>query len=393
MMLMAVGAQGADGKVLKIGVLSDMTGPYAADDGPGDVVGAKLAVEDMGGRVLGMPIEVLSADTLNKPDVGSAIARKWYDEGVTAIAGGSTSAVGLAIQAVARDKKRIFLITDPGSTAFTGKACSPYGFHFSYDTYALSNGTARAMMKRGGDTWFFLTVDYAFGHALEKDASQLIEAAGGKVLGHVRFPLGSPDFSSYLLQAQASKAKVIGLASAGADTINSIKQAAEFGIVKGGQQLAAFLILIPDIQPLGLETAQGLVLTTSFYWDLNDKTRAWAKRFAKALPGGAPPSMTQAGSYSAVLHYLKAVKAAGTTDADKVAAEMRARPVDDMYNDGVKVRPDGRVLVKMYLAQVKSPKESKYEHDYFQILDSTPGAEAFRPMNESECAMIKDAKN
>ncbi|HLI13785.1 MAG TPA: ABC transporter substrate-binding protein [Alphaproteobacteria bacterium] len=381
------------GNVIKIGVLSDMSGPYAADDGEGDVVGAKLAVEDMGGEVIGKPIQVISADTLNKPDVGSAIARKWYDtEGVDVIAGGSTSAVGLAIQAVAQEKHRIFLITDPGSTAFTGKACSPYGFHFSYDTYALANGTARAMVKRGGNTWFFITVDYAFGHALEHDAAKLVEAAGGKVLGQVRYPLGATDFGSYLLQAQASKAKVIGLANAGADTVNAIKQAAEFGIIKGGQQIAGLLILIPDVESLGLEAAQGLFLTTSFYWDLNDETRAWTKRFQAAYRGKAPPTMTQAGTYSAVLHYLKAVKAAGTTDADKVAAKMRMTPVNDMYNHNVMIRPDGRVLATMYLAQVKSPKDSKYNHDDFKILDSLPGAEAFQPMDQGGCSLAKKAE-
>lgn len=384
-------AQASEQKPLKIGVLSDMSGPYADDDGEGDVIGAKLAVEDMGGKILGRRIEVISADTLNKPDVGSTIARKWFDsEGVDAVVGGSTSAVGLAIQAVAREKKRIFLITDPGSSAFTGKACSPYGFHFSYDTYALANGTAQAVIKRGGNTWFFITVNYAFGHALEADASKLITAAGGKLLGHTLFPLGSQDFSSYILQAQATKAKVIALASAGADTVNLIKQAAEFRVAQGGQKLAGLLILLPDVEALGLKTAQGLILTTSFYWDLNDRTRAWSKRF-RAKSGGKVATMTQAGSYSAVLHYLKAVQAAGTVDADKVAAKMRELRVNDMYNNNVVIGPDGRVLVTMYVAQVKSPAESKYKHDDFKILAAIPGEKAFRPMQQDQCPLIAAA--
>jgi branched-chain amino acid transport system substrate-binding protein len=256
LMFAVLPAKAQDTNVVKIGVMSDMSGPLADYDGPGDVVGVKLAVEDMGGKVLGMPIQVTSADSLNKPDVGSALARKWYDsEGVDAIVGGSTSAVGLAIQAIAREKKRIFLITDPGSSDFTGKACSPYGFHFSYDTYALSNGTARAMLSHGGKTWFFLTVDYAFGRVLEQEESALVEASGGKVLGHARFPLGTNDFSSFLLQAQASKADVVAFASAGTDTVNALKQAAEFGIPQGGQKLAGLLVLIPDIEALGLKAA------------------------------------------------------------------------------------------------------------------------------------------
>lgn len=384
-------AQDSRDKVLKIGVMSDMSGPLADYDGQGDVVGVKLAVEDMGGKVLGMPIQVVSADTLNKPDVGSALARKWYEwEGVDAIAGGSTSAVGLAVQAISREKRKIFLITDPGSSDFTGVACSPYGFHFSYDTYALSNGTARAVLNQGKKTWFFLTVDYAFGRSLEQEASALIEASGGRVLGHARFPLGTNDFSSFLLQAQASKADVVAFASAGADTVNALKQAAEFGLPQGGQQLAGLLVLLPDVEALGLKAAQGLVVTESFYWDLNDKTRAWTKRFRSAFKGKFP-TMTQAGAYSGALHYLKAVKAAGTTDADKVAAKMRELPVDDFYNDNVAIRPDGRVLVKMYLAQVKTPAESKSAQDVYKILGTIAGKDAFRPLSESRCPLVRDA--
>jgi branched-chain amino acid transport system substrate-binding protein len=385
-------AQDSRDKVLKIGVMSDMSGPLADYDGEGDVVGAKLAVEDMGGKVLGMPIQVVSADTLNKPDVGSALARKWYEwEGVDAIAGGSTSAVGLAVQAISREKRKIFLITDPGSSDFTGVACSPYGFHFSYDTYALSNGTARAVLNQGKKTWFFLTVDYAFGRSLEQEASALIEASGGRVVGRSRFPLGTNDFSSFLLQAQASKADVVAFASAGADTVNALKQAAEFGLPQGGQQLAGLLVLLPDVEALGLKAAQGLVVTESFYWDLNDKTRAWTKRFQSAFKGKFP-TMTQAGAYSATRHYLKAVEAAGTTDVDKVAAKMRELPVNDFYNDNVAIRLDGRVLVKMYLAQVKTPAESKSAQDVYKILGTIEGKNAFRPLSESQCPLVRDAR-
>lgn len=384
-------AQGS-GKTLKIGILSDFSGPYADVVGAGSVAAAKLAVEDMGGKVLGMPIEVISADNQNKPDVASAIARKWFDEeGVDVLAGGAASSSGLAMQQVSREKKKIYLITDSASSDFTGKACSPYGFHFSYDTYALSNGTARALVKQGGDTWYFVTVDYAFGHALERDAASFVEKAGGKVLGQVLHPLGTPDFSSFLLQAQQSKAKVIGLANASTDTANTIKQAAEFGIGQGGQRLAALLIFITDVEGLGLKTAQGLVLTESFYWDHDDKTRAWTKRFMAAF-NNKVPTMTQAGAYSAVLHYLKAVKAAGTKDADKVAAEMREMPVNDMNNHNVKIRADGRVLHTMYLEQVKSPAESKYPHDDFKTLATIPGEEAFRPMSEGGCPLVTTAK-
>jgi branched-chain amino acid transport system substrate-binding protein len=387
----AQGSKTQHSQALKIGVMSDMSGPLSDYDGEGDVIGVKLAVEDFGGKVLGRPIEVISADTLNKPDVGSALARKWYEwEGVEAIVGGSTSAVGLAIQGVARDQKRIFLITDPGSSDFTGKACSPYGFHFSYDTYALSNGTARAVLGQGKKTWFFLTVDYAFGRVLEQEASALVEASGGKVLGRARFPLGTNDFSSFLLQAQASKADVVAFASAGADTVNALKQAAEFGLPQGGQQLAGLLVLLPDIEALGIKAAQGLVVTESFYWDLDDKTRAWSKRFRDALKGKYP-TMTHAGAYSAALHYLKAVQAAGTTEADKVAAKMRELPVSDFFNDNVAIRPDGRTLVKMYLAQVKTPAESKSPQDAYKILGTIEGKDAFRPLSESECPLLREA--
>jgi branched-chain amino acid transport system substrate-binding protein len=387
--LLMAGAAAAQGTgAVKIGILSDMSGPYADVVGNGDVVAARLAIEDMGGKVLGMPIELLSADMQNKPDVASTMARQWFDtEGLDVLAGGASSASGLAMQEVARQKERIFLITDSASSDFTGKACAPYGFHFSYDTYALANGTGKALVKQGGDTWFFITVDYAFGHALERDTTRFVTEAGGKVLGSVKHPLGANDFSSYLLQAQASKAKVIGLANASTDTANTIKAASEFGIKKGGQQLAALLMMIPDVESIGLETAQGLVLTESFYWDLDDKTRAWSKRFMAAYDGKAP-TQTQAGTYSAVLHYLKAVKAAGTKETKVVAAKMREMPVDDMNNENVQIRADGRVLHRMLLEQVKAPSESKYKHDVYKILATTPGDQAFRPLAESECPLV-----
>jgi branched-chain amino acid transport system substrate-binding protein len=388
-LVLAAGGARADG--LKIGVLSDFSGPYADVLGDGAVVGVKLAAEDMGGKVTGMPIEIVQADTQNKPDMASAIARRWYEnEGVDVIIGGSSSAAGLAIQEVARQEQHVFLITDSASSDFTGKACSPFGIHFSYDTYALSNGTALAMVKQGGKSWFFLTVDYAFGYALERDAAKFVQSAGGTVLGEVRHPLNANDFSSYVLQAQQSKANVIGLADASTDTVNAIKAASEFGVVEGGQKLAALLMHITDVEALGLKAAHGLVLTESFYWDLNDKTRAWTKRFM-ALHN-KPPTMTQAGAYAAALHYLKAVKDTGSKDAKTVVARMKATPVNDMYNDNVQIRPDGRVLHAMYLMQVKAPEESKYPHDDYIILAKTPGAEAYRPMLEGGCPLVTSQK-
>jgi len=384
----AARAEGS-GKI-KIGVLSDMSGAYADVVGEGSVAAAKLAVEDAGGSVLGMPVEVISADMQNKPDVASSIARQWFDtEDVDVLTGGGASSSALAMQEVAKEKKHIYLITDAASSDLTGKACSPFGIQFVYDTYSLANGTARALIKQGGDTWFFLTVDYAFGQAMEADASRFVTAAGGKVLGSVRHPLGAADLSSFLLQAQASKAKVIGLANASSDTANSVKQAAEFGIPQSGQKLAALLMMITNVESLGLPVAQGLTLTESFYWDLNDKTRAFTKRFQAAYKPERVPTMTQAGSYAAVFHYLKAVKAAGSKDPEKVVAKMKELPVDDMYNDNVKIRADGRVLHKMYLEQVKSPEESKYPHDDYKILASTPGQEAYRPLADGNCPFVK----
>jgi len=381
-------AQGT-GDVIRIGILNDQSGPYADVGGKGSVIAAKLAVEEFGGKLLGKRIEVIAADHQNKPDIASAIARQWIDtESVDVIADGAGSSAGLAIQQVTRDSGRIFIISAPASSDFTGKACSPTGFHFTYDTYALANGTAKALVKQGGDTWFFITADYAFGHALERDTSAFVVAGGGKVLGSVKVPLNTNDFSSALLQAQVSKAKVIGLANAGTDTINAIKQSAEFGIVRGGQRLAGLLVFITDVQALGLQTAQGLVITNSFYWDLTDKTRAWTQRYM-AQSDGRVPTMIHAGTYSGVLHYLRAAKAANSTDPKVIAAKMHEMPINDMYNDDVRIRPDGRVLHKMFLMQVKSPAESKVKYDDYKILAETPGDQAFRPMEEGHCPYLE----
>ena len=376
------------GDVIKIGVLNDQSGAYADVGGRGSVLAAQMAAEEVGSTVLGKKIEIIFADHQNKPDVASSIARRWIDtDGVDAMTDGAASSAGLAMQEVSRDKNRIFLVSGPASSDFTGKFCSPVSFHFNYDTYALANGTGKALVGQGGDTWYFLTADYAFGHALERDTSRFVVEGGGKVLGASRHPLGASDFSSFLVTAQGSGAKIIGLANAGTDTINSIKQAAEFGIVKGGQRLAGLLVMITDVHALGLNAAQGLVVTNSFYWDKTDKTRAWGKRFIERH--GKAPTMIQAGVYSGTLHYLKAVQAAGTDEAMAVAAKMRATPVNDMYNDNVQIRADGRVLHEMNLVQVKAPSESKYPFDYYKILTTIPGENAFRPLSQSECPLVK----
>jgi branched-chain amino acid transport system substrate-binding protein len=380
-------AQISDG-VVKIGVMSDLAGPYADLSGKGSVEAARMAVADFGGKVKGMPIEILSADHQNKPDVASGIARQWYDaDKVDMITDLVTSSTALAVQQVAREKQRIDIVVTAATSDLTGKACSPTGVHYAYDTYALAKGTGGATVATGGDTWFFITVDYAFGHALERDTAAFVTKSGGKVLGAVRHPLDTTDFSSYLLQAQGSKAKVIGLANAGANLITSIKQAVEFGITKGGQQLAGLLIFDSDIHSLGLGTAKGMVLTTGFYWDRTDETRAFGKRFYEKMH--AMPTMVQAGAYSAVMHYLKAIDAGGTDDALKVMAKMRELPVNDFFAKNGRIREDGRMVHDMYLVQVKAPEESKYPWDYFKILKTIPGDEAFRPLSESECPLLK----
>ena len=387
---LATGAssQVSDG-VIKIGVMNDMSGLYADIAGPGSVTAAKMAVEDFGAAAKGMKVEVVFADHQNKPDVGSTVARTWYDvDKVDAIFDVPTSSVALAVNQITKDKGKAFIVSGAATSDLTGKACSPNTVHWTYDTWMLANGTGSAIVKTGGDSWFFLTADYAFGHALERDTEAAVIKGGGKVLGKVRHPFPGQDFSSFLLQAQASKAKVIGLANAGGDTINSIKQASEFGIVKGGQNLAGLLVFITDVHGLGLNTAQGLVFTETFYWDLNDQTRAWSKRFA-AANGGKYPSMVQAGVYASVLHYLKAVEAAKTDDGTKVVAQMKAMPTDDpLFGKGT-IRADGRKIHPAYLVEVKKPAESKGPYDYYKIRATIPADQAFRPLNQGDCPLVK----
>jgi branched-chain amino acid transport system substrate-binding protein len=382
-------AQSQSGPV-KIGVLTDMSSLYADIGGQGSVEAARMAAEDFGGKALGQPIQVVAADHQNKPDIGAAIARKWYDdEGVDLITDVPTSSVALAVEDVSREKHKLAIFTGAGSSDITGKNCSPYAAHWVYDTYALAHGTGSAIVKEGGTSWFFITADYAFGHALERDTADVVKSLGGTVLGEVRVPLNTADFSSYLLQAQASKAKVIGLANAGGDTINSIKQAAEFGIVQGGQKLAGLLVFITDVHSLGLQTAQGLQLTSAFYWNQNDQTRAWSKRFFDHIH--RMPTMTQAGVYSAVHHYLEAVKALGTKDPDKVMAKMRETPINDFMTHDGKLRIDGRVLRPLYLFEVKKPSESKEAWDYFKQVREIPANEAFRPLDKGGCPLVKQS--
>jgi len=375
-------------QAIKIGVLSDMSGGAADAAGPGSVTAAQMAVEDFGGTVLGKPIEVLSADHQNKADIGAAIARTWYDvDKVDLIVDVPVSAVGLAVQAVSRDKQKLLIVHGTGTADFTGKFCTPYSMQWAFNTVALAVGTAREVVKRGGDTWFFLTQDYAFGHALERDASKVIEEGGGKVLGAVRFPFATLDLSSAILQAQASKAKIIGLAAGPPDNINSIKLGGEFGVFKGGQQMAGLLVLISDVHALGLQAAQGLVLTTSFYWDLDDQTRAWSKRFFAKR--NRMPSMWQAGVYSSVIHYLEAIKAAGTDEPLTVAAKMREAPIEDFFARHGKLREDGLMVHDLLLVQVKKPEESKYPWDYYQVLTTIPGNVAFQPPDPA-CSLVKN---
>ncbi|MEO5860971.1 MAG: ABC transporter substrate-binding protein [Burkholderiales bacterium] len=375
--------------VVKIGILTDMSGLYSDVGGEGAVVAAKMAIEDAGGKVLGKPIELISADHQNKADIAANKAREWYDtQKVDMIAELLNSAVGLAVQEVGKQKKRITMNSGAAASRLTGADCSPYGVHWTYDTYALSNGTGKAMVKQGGDTWFFLTADYAFGKNLEKDTTTVVKANGGKVLGSVLHPLSSADLSGYLMQAQSSKAKVIGLANAGGDTINSVKQANEFGITKGGQKLAGLLVFDSDIDSIGLQIAQGMYLTTGFYWDMNDATRKWAKRFGERMKGKMP-TMVHAGVYSQVSHYLKAVAAAGTDNADTVMKKMRDTPVNDFFAKNGKLREDGRMVHDMYLAQVKKPSESKGRWDNLKIVQTIPGDQAFRSLKDSECPLVK----
>jgi branched-chain amino acid transport system substrate-binding protein len=374
---------------IKAGVLNDRSGLYADLSGEGSVIAARLAVEDFKAAEKGIKVEIVSADHQNKPDVGSTIARQWYDQdGVDLILDVPTSSVALAVNQITREKNKIMINSGAASSDLTGKACSPNTVHWTYDTYALAQGTGGAMTKAGGDSWFFLTADYAFGHALERDTAAVVTKAGGKVVGAVRTPFPGTDFSSFLLQAQASKAKVIGLANAGGDTINSIKQAGEFGITAGGQKLAGLLVFASDVHALGLQTAQGLVLTEAFYWDKDDGTRAWSERFAK-LNGGKKPTMVQAGVYSGMLHYLKAVEAAKSKDAPVVMAKMKEMPTDDPLFGKGSIRPDGRKMHDMYLFEVKKPSESKGPWDYYKQVAVLKADDAFKPLAESECPLVK----
>ena len=372
---------------VRIGLLSDMGGPYRDVGGPGARVAVELAVQDFGGSVLGRPIEVMQGDCQNKPDVAGALARQWVDDsGVNVLADGAATSSGLSIQQVSREKKVVYLITGPASTDFTGKLCSPYGFHFCYDTYALGKGTGGLLTKAGGDTWFFITADYLFGYSLQSNTETFIKQAGGKILGSVRAPLGTSDFSSYLIQAKSSGAKVIGFANAGTDLQNCIKQAAEFGIAKGGQRLATLLMFITDVNSLGQQTCEGLVLTDSFYWDLTDKTRAWTKRYVAKM--NAPPCMLHAGNYAAVTHWLKAVKAAGSLDGDAIAAKMHETPVNDFYHDNVHIEPNGRVEDTMYVWQVKPASESHYKWDFYKPVATMDGPDATMPPAETGCPLV-----
>lgn len=374
--------------VVKIGVLTDMGGVTADIGGKGSVIAAELALKEFGATVLGKPIQIVAADHQHKADVGTSIARQWFDvDKVDAVVDIPNSAVALALQSLAREKKRIVMYSGAGTTALTNEQCSPYGFHWTYDTYGVARGTASAVVKAGGTSWFMLASDYAFGHQLQKDASDVVEANGGKVVGSVRHPLNNADFSSFLLRAQSSGAKVVGIANAGNDTVNAIKQAGEFGLAEQGQNLAALIFFLQDVHSLGLKATQGTYLTTASYWDLDEPSRAWSKQFLEKA--GMMPSMLHAGVYGSVLHYLKAVKQAGTDDPDKVAAAMRAMPINDAFTKDATIRADGRVLREMYLARVKKPEDSKGPWDYFEIVRKIEPFETVWPLSESRCPAVK----
>ena len=382
----------AEDKNVKIGVLNDMSSLYADIGGPNSVAAAKMAVDDSGLSAKGWKIEVLSGDHQNKPDIGLNIARQWIDnDKVDVIADTPNSGVALAVNNIVKEKNAILLNSGAATADLTGKACTPNTISYTYDTYMLANGTGKALTEAGGDSWFFLTADYAFGHALERDTSAVVTANGGKVLGSVKHPLNTSDFSSFLLQAQSSKAKVIGLANAGGDTANAIKQAAEFGIVEGGQKLAALLLFINDVHALGLKTAHGLTFTESFYWDMNDRTREWSKRFIKLSPKGTMPSMDAAGVYASVLHYLKALDVMGSNphDGAKVVAKMKEIPTDDPVFGKGELRTDGRHIIPAYLFEVKKPEESKGPWDYYKLVATISPEDAAKPLAQSECPLVK----
>ena len=382
-------AQVSDDAV-KIGVMSDQNGVYSYVTGRGTVEAVKLAIADFGGKVLGKPIEVVTADDQNKPDIAGGIARKWFDQDKldVILAGGGSSTTIAALNA-ATEKDRTILVSGAGSPDITGKLCHNNVTHWAFDTYSLASTVGRAVVAQGGKSWFFITADYSFGQALQRDTTKFIEASGGKVVGDVRHPLNSADFASFLLAAKTSGAQIVGLANAGGDLVNSIKQAREFGLTDGGQKLAALLIYVNDVQSLGLQLAQNTLGAASFYHDLNDATRAWTKRYQEAFPGNNLPNMVQAGAYAAVTHYLKAVQAAGTDAAGPVGKKMREIPVNDFFNKNVVIRPDGRVLPEMMLWRAKTPKESKGPADIFEVVQTVPGNQAFKPESESECPLLK----
>jgi branched-chain amino acid transport system substrate-binding protein len=381
-------APAANTAPLKIGMLGDFGSVYADIGGQGNVEAAKIAIEEFGGQMFGKPIEFVSADVLMKPDVASSLARKWYEsENVDVIIDLPTSATALAAMEMSKQFEKIMIIVDAASSDITGKSCSPYTAHWTYDTYANAHTVGSAIVKQGGDSWFFITADYVFGHSIERDTGDVIRAAGGKVIGSARHPLNTADFSSYLLQAQASKAKVIGMANAGGDTINTIKQASEFGIVAGGQKLAGIVMFISDIHALGLKMTQGLIITEAYYWDLNERTRAFGKKFFAKM--NKMPTMNQAAMYSSTLHYLKAVQAAGTRDTKTVLAKMRELPVRDAFTDNGVLREDGRMVHSMFLLEVKKPEESKYPWDYYKVLAEVPGDQVFRPIKDGGCQYVK----
>ncbi|WP_207541173.1 ABC transporter substrate-binding protein [Sabulicella rubraurantiaca] len=388
-LMSAATAQQVSDDIVRVGVLTDMTGPYADFAGPGSVAAARLAIEDHGGRALGRPVEVVFADHLNRPDVGAATARRWIDtERVDMIIDMPNSAVALAVQQVGRERNRIIINTSAASTELTGRQCSPVGFHWVSDSYALSSGTTRAVLQQGARSWFYLTVDYEGGYALERASEATVRPEGGTVVGRVRHPLNARDFSSFLLQAQASRAQVVALANAGTDTINSIKQAGEFGLTRRGQRLVGMFVNITDIRALGLETSQGVVATEAWYWDQNDETRAFAHRFAERHRG-AMPTQYQAGVYSAVRHYLRAIEAAGTDEAQAVAARMRELPVNDMFTRNGRVREDGRHVHDMYLVEAKRPEDSRGDWDLYRVLATIPAEQAFRPLAEGGCPLVR----
>ena len=390
--LVAAGTASADDKVVKVGVLTDLSGLYADLGGTGSIVAAEMAVEDSGTAKNGWKIDVISADHQNKPDIGTNIARQWIDvEKVDVVVDVLNSGVALAVNNVVKEKNSVMINSGAATSDLTNTQCTPNTVHWTYDTYMLAHSTGQALVKAGSDTWFFITADYAFGAALERDTTAVVQAAGGKVLGSVKHPLNTADFSSFLLQAQASKAKIIGMANAGGDTTNTLKQAAEFGIVSGGQKLAGLLLFLTDVHSLGLKVAQGLNFTETFYWDMNEETRAFSKRFSERVKSHAEPTMVQAGVYAGLLHYFKAIDALGGNphDGAKVVAKMKELPTDDPLFGKGSIRADGRKLHPAYLFEVKKPEESKGPWDYYKLVGTTPADQAFRPLAESSCSLVK----